>query len=167
MLVDPEPEPQADGTLAQLCREKMMDNLKHAVPPGRPWHASWLKSIDGLDIELLLRWPDVCRLLVFTCVLCNKQPANLLEHLCRQHAELFHAAEPLTEGLMQDFMVEARPGRVCACHPYQARKEPLDEHVCPCLLNSGVLNRFLRAAQIANAQDSSRQLALQLERSFS
>ena len=68
--------------------------------------------------------------------------------------------------MMQQFMMRALPGRVCACHPYFARKEPLDKQVCPCLLNFGVLIRFLRAAQIANAKDSSIQLALQLERLF-
>ena len=167
MLVDPEPAPSVENTMALLTREKMLENLSLAAPPGCPWNATWLKSIDDLDIGLLLRWPDVCRQLVFSCVLCSMQPMNLLEHLRRQHAEHFHAAEQLAEGLMQDFMVEAKPGRVCACHPYHARKEPLDEHTCPCLLNFGVLNRFLRAAQYAKASEESQQLALQLAKSFS
>ena len=123
MLVDPEPAPSVENTMALLTREKMLENLSLAAPPGCPWNATWLKSIDDLDIGLLLRWPDVCRQLVFTCVLCSMQPMNLLEHLRRQHAEHFHAAEQLAEGLMQDFMVEAKPGRVCACHPYHARKD--------------------------------------------
>ena len=167
MLVDPEPAPSVENTMALLTREKMLENLSLAAPPGCPWNATWLKSIDDLDIGLLLRWPDVRRQLVFTCVLCSMQPMNLLEHLRWQHAEHFHAAEQLAEGLMQDFMVEAKPGRVCACHPYHARKEPLDEHTCPCLLNFGVLNRFLRAAQYAKASEESQQLALQLAKSFS
>ena len=68
--------------------------------------------------------------------------------------------DQMMENLRYAIMMRALPGRVCACHPYYARKEPLDEHVCPCLLNFGALNRFLRAAQIANAKDSSVQLAL-------
>ena len=144
-----------------------MENLRHAINPGRPWHATWLTSIDGLYIEFLLRWRDVCRFLAFNCALCGTQPPSLLDHLRSHHGELFAAAEPLTEDMMQHFTMQALPGRVCACHPYFARKAPLDEHTCPCLLNFGVLNRFLRAAQLANAQSSSHQLALQLERSFS
>ena len=35
-----------------------------------------------------------------------------------QHHELFAAAEALTEEMMQHFMMQALPGRVCACHPY-------------------------------------------------
>ena len=167
MLVDPEPAPSDMNTMAQLTRDHMMENLTLAAPPDCPWKATWLKSIDDLDIGLLLRWPNVCRQLVFTCALCGLRPMNLLEHLRRQHAEHFQAAEQLTESLMQDFMVEAAPGRVCACHPYHARKEPLDEHTCPCLLNFGVLNRFLRAAQYARASEASHQLALQLARTFS
>ena len=166
MMVDVDPPPPEEGSLALLSCDQMMENLRHAFSPGRPWNATWLSSIDRLDIDFLLRWPDVCRFLVFKCALCSSQPPSLLDHLRNHHGALFAEAELLTEGMTQHFLMQVLPGRVCACHPYFAPKERWDEHTCPYLLNFGVLHKFLRATQLANPQSSSHQLALQLARSF-
>ena len=164
MEIDVELPTEAAGSPTPLSRDQMMMNLKHAFSAGRPWQATWLSSIDRLDVGFLLEWPDVCRYLVFNCALCSLRPPNLLNHLKLHHAAWFAAAVPLTEDLMRGFLTKALPGRICACHPYYARTEQQDEHVCPCLLNFGLLHCFLRATQVANAQNT---LALQLERSFS
>ena len=166
MMVDVDPPPHEEGSLALLSRDQMMENLRRAFSPGRPRNATWLSSIDRLDVDFLLRWPDVCHFLVFNCALCSSQPPSLLDHLRNHHGALFAEAELLTEGMMQHFLMQALPGRVCACHPYFAPKERWDERTCPCLLNFGVLHKFLRATQLSNAQSSSQQLALQLARSF-
>ena len=165
MMIDKEPD-LAGWFLGAPEPYQMMTDLQRAFSTGRPWQATWLSSIDSLDVGFLLEWPDVCRYLVFNCALCGARPPCLLDHLRVHHAEWTAAAEQLTEEMMQQFMMRAKPGRICSCHPYHVRNEPIDEHVCPCMLNFGMLNRFLRAAQAVRARDCGFQLALQLERSF-
>ena len=139
-----------------------MVNLKQASPQ-QPWQDAWLPAIDRLDIGLLLTWPEACRQLLFRCVRCDMRPPCLMDHLKHHHDELWSAAERLLDDLARQFEDSARPDRICPCHPYHAMEDSIDDHLCPCYRNFGMLHKFLRARQLDQARDC---LALQLARSF-
>ena len=155
------------GSLAILTKEQQMLHVKQAFSQDHALFDAWLPALDRLDVRLLLDSLEACGLLTRRCVLCNMQPPDLKSHLRLHHAALWDEAEQPCEELTFQFMTQARPGRLCACQPFYSGMESMDEHICPCFRNFGMLHRFLKRMQQDVAIETTAALALQIAQSFS
>ena len=123
------------GSLALLTQDQMMHKVLHAAH-GRPWKESWLPSLDRLDVRLLVAWTDLRRELTSSCLLCDSKPQRLLLIRC------FGAAPAPS---VRD--------RCCTRDSFGPEIECLDEHVCPCLMQYGMLHVETLALQLARTFD--------------